>query len=72
VFSTSNTPRGGTSVNFTPKLGTGLTYQIREDSATRLQAGLRWHHISNARVAGDADNPSRDAAMIYVGLMLPF
>jgi hypothetical protein len=64
-------PDGGTSFDFLPRLGVGLTRQISDDG-TRLQVGLRWHHISNARINGDEDNPSRDGAMLYAGVMFPF
>jgi len=42
------------------------------DGGVRLQAGVRWAHISNARIKGDDDNPSRDSAMLYVALVFPF
>ena len=64
-------PAGGTSFNFMPQAGAGFTRRLNDDGL-RLQAGLRWHHISNARVTGDDDNPDRDAPMVYVGLIFPF
>jgi len=71
LFSTDDVPQGGTSFNFTPRVGGGFTYRIGDDQ-TRLQVGLRWHHISNARIRGDSDNPARDAVMLYAGIMVPF
>lgn len=70
LFSTDAVPHDGTHVNFTPRVGGGLTCAIGESA--RLQMGLRWHHISNARITGDRDNPARDAPMVYAGVMIPF
>jgi hypothetical protein len=63
-------PRGGTHQNFTPQLGVGLTYAIKQD--LHLMSGVRWQHISNATKTGSDRNPGFDAAMVYMGLMLPF
>ncbi len=59
-------PDGGTHWNFLPRAGGGVTYAITEDA--RLVAGLRWHHISNARISSNSSNPARDGLMVYVGL----
>lgn len=71
LFTTDDTPDGGTSFNFTPRVGGGFTYAL-DDEGTRLQVGLRWHHISNARIEGDSDNPARDGFVLYAGIMIPF
>jgi hypothetical protein len=71
LLSTEDTPAGGTQFNFTPRFGGGATYRL-DDAGTRLQVGARWHHISNARIHGDSENPSRDGVMAYVGVMIPF
>jgi hypothetical protein len=71
LFSTDNVPSGGTSFNFTPRAGVGFTRQLT-DSGLRLQVGLRWAHISNARLNSDSRNPSRDSAMLYAGLIFPY
>lgn len=71
LLATDNVPDGGTSLDFTPGAGMGITRRLN-DSGARLQAGLRWHHISNGRLNGDIRNPSRDAPHIYMGLQLPF
>jgi hypothetical protein len=71
LAATDNVPDGGTSLDFTPRAGVGLTHRIGHDGA-RLIAGLRWHHISNARFNGEDRNPSRDAPMIYVQMAVPF
>lgn len=72
LFSTSDVPEGGTSFNFTPRAGVGLTYQLTDTAPTRLQLGVRWHHVSNAHITGDTNNPSRDALMLSAGVLFPF
>ncbi len=72
LFATDEVPDGGTSFDFTPKIGGGFTYELDPESGARLQVGLRWHHISNARINGASNNPARDAAMIYAGIQFPF
>lgn len=67
----NSVPDGGTSFDFMPRIGAGLTRQITEDG-TRLEVGVRWHHVSNARIFGDSNNPARDAPMLYAGLIFPF
>ncbi len=71
LFSTDSVPEGGTHLNFTPRVGVGITHALG-DSGTRLQLGVRWHHISNARITGDRDNPARDAPLIYAAVIIPF
>jgi len=71
AFSTDDVPADGTSVNFTPRVGVGITKAL-DDSGTRLMVGVRWAHMSNARIFGDGDNPSRDSAMLYAGVIFPF
>lgn len=70
LLASSDVPEGGTSADFMPRAGVGFTYKLT-DSGTRLEAGLGWHHISNARVNGDDENPSRDLPMLHVGLVFP-
>lgn len=71
LFSTDDVPHRGTKFNFTPRVGGGLTCRLF-DTRARLEIGLRWHHVSNARLFGNDDNPGRDAAMIYAGVIFPF
>jgi len=71
LFTTDETPTLGSDVNFTPRIGTGMTYRL-DNAGNRLQVGLRWHHISNARIQGDSGNPARDGLMLYAGIMIPF
>ncbi len=69
LATTDDVPSNGTSLNFTPKAGMGVTYRPWLGEETRVQVGLRWHHVSNARVTGAEDNPARDAPALYVGLI---
>ena len=71
LYATGEVPSGGTRYNFTPRAGLGATWPIG-DGPARLDAGVRWQHLSNASTAGSDDNPSRDAAMVYLGVILPF
>ncbi|RMH12039.1 MAG: acyloxyacyl hydrolase [Planctomycetota bacterium] len=71
ALTSDDVPAGGTSANFTPRAGVGLTHAIGT-SANRLELGVRWHHISNARLTGDANNPDRDGIMGYAGISFPF
>lgn len=64
-------PDGGTDFNFMPQAGAGVTRRLN-DRGVRLQLGARWHHISNARIQGDDENPDRDSLMVYGGLIFPF
>jgi len=61
----------GTKFNFTPRLGGGFTRQLTDDGVL-LEVGLRWAHLSNARISGANDNPGRDSMMLYAGLIFPF
>lgn len=60
----------GTHFNFTLQGGMGVTYDLTE----RLMpmTGLRWFHISNARIQGKDHNVGFDSPMFYIGLILPF
>jgi len=66
-----NTPADGSSFNFLPRIGLGATFKL-DDAGDRLQIGVRYHHISNARLFGDGDNPARDSVMLYAGIIFPF
>jgi hypothetical protein len=70
LLASDTVPDRGTNFDFTPRLGVGVTYGVDED--TRLQFGFRWHHISNARIQGDASNPARDAPLLYFSLVRRF
>ncbi len=71
LFATDNVPDRGTSFDVTPRFGAGITRQIN-DEGWRLQLGVRWAHVSNARILGDASNPSRDGIMGYFAIVIPF
>lgn len=71
LVATDEVPDGGTAFDFTPRIGVGMTQAIGNGGA-RLIGGVRWHHISNARINGEEDNPSRDAPMVYVQVAVPF
>lgn len=68
--SVDDVPGGGTSFNFLPRAGGGVLIPLT-DSGTRLDVGVRWHHVSNASIFGTDDNPDRDGVMIYAGVMFP-
>ncbi len=70
LASSDDVPEGGTSFNLTPRAGVGATYALTE--SLRLVGGVRWHHISNARIEGEEANPDRDGVMIYGGVLVPF
>jgi lipid A 3-O-deacylase PagL len=66
LFAADDVPSGGSSVDFMPRAGVGVTHRINM-KGDRVEVGLRWHHVSNARVVGDANNPDRDGLMLYAG-----
>ena len=70
MVASDDTPDDGTSFNLMPRVGAGFTHAIGENGA-RLEIGVRWHHISNARITGDDHNPSRDSAALYAGFAIP-
>lgn len=68
-------PEGGSEFNFLPRIGGGATFALgpnENGQAPRLMVGARWHHISNARIRGDSDNPARDALAGYIAIVFPF
>ncbi len=65
-------PERGTSYDFTPQAGVGISYRINEHKDIWLLTGVRWHHISNANINGADQNPGRDSIMAYVGIDFPF
>lgn len=71
LLASDDVPSGGTSFNFMPRAGGGVTYRLN-DVGHRLELGVRWHHVSNARVTGDSNNPDRDGVMVYAGFSIPF
>lgn len=63
-------PSEGTHFNFRPQAGFGATLKLTDD--LYLIGGLKWFHISNARIEGVEHNPSYDSLMYYAGVMIPF
>lgn len=70
LLTTDDVPQDGTSINFTPRAGFGITKAISD--SWRIQAGARWSHISNGRIFGDDDNPASDGIMLFVGFTTNF
>jgi len=69
MLSTKGVPDGGGSrFNFTPELGLGVTYDVGRP--WRPVAGVRWHHVSNAK--SWRSNPGRDGFVVYAGISVPF
>ena len=56
--------------NFDIQAGVGATYRLHEQ--LMLKGGLRWHHLSNARVRGKSHNLGYDGPMLYLGTLRPF
>ena len=65
---TDPVPAGAAQLDFTPELGIGCSFEIRED--VRLLTGLRWFHISNGQTA--RSNPGVDMLSAYLGITMPF
>ena len=68
LLSVNDVPAHGSSFNFTPQVGAGVTVDLGGD--VRLIAGARWLHISNANLYDE--NPGRDSVMGYAGISFPF
>ena len=68
MFTGSNVPSAGSSVNFTPRIGVGASFEVASNA--RILTGIRWAHISNANV--DDNNDGRNSIQLYAGLSLPF
>lgn len=64
-------PDGGTGLDFAPRVGAGYTRRIADDG-TRLEVGVRWRHLSNGRIEGDARNPAVDSIQVFAGVIIPF
>jgi hypothetical protein len=68
-YSGSDIPANGSEFNFNPRAGAGFTVALDDSArAARLDIGLRWHHLSNARIFGGDRNEARDSVMIYAGV----
>lgn len=60
----------GTKFNFALQGGLGMSYNFTERLIPVV--GLRWFHISNARIQGEDRNVGFDAPMIYFGFIAPY
>jgi hypothetical protein len=70
-------PDGGTGFDFLPRVGIGFTKAFSdsvdgESRGPRWMVGVRYHHISNGRIASDSRNPARDAVCVYAAITFPF
>ena len=70
VFQQHPLAEEGLRFNFDLQPGAGASYQLNDRAL--LQGGLRWHHLSNARIRGKEHNPSYDGPMMYLQLTRPF
>jgi len=70
IQTSSSFPSDGTHFNFTPQVGVGMLYALKQD--IHLMGGLRWHHVSNAHLQGGDNNPGYDSAVVYAGLLFSF
>ncbi|MSR19046.1 MAG: acyloxyacyl hydrolase [Phycisphaerales bacterium] len=70
VFTGSDVPSGGATMNFTPQAGAGLTFAPDPSADWRIMAGVRWYHLSNARTG--SGNPGLNGVQCYAGITLPF
>jgi hypothetical protein len=70
LYAGSDVPLHGSHFNFTPQAGAGVSLLLNQASDTRLLAGVRWFHISNANVF-DA-NDGVDSLMVYAGINFAF
>lgn len=68
AYASTDLPPGTNRIKFSPQLGVGFTLAL--DEAIRLIGGVRWYHLSNARL-GDT-NDGFDAGMVYLGLSIGF
>ena len=75
LYTTDDVPFDGSSFNFTPQAGFGVTFDAcsclggwAQDA--RMMLGVRWHHISNASTYDE--NPGRDSVLLHFGLTWPY
>jgi hypothetical protein len=63
-------PTGGTHFNFMEDTGVGATYRL--DDGVYLMGGVRYFHVSNARIHGADRNPAINGLEGYFGVMFTF
>jgi hypothetical protein len=66
----ARTPPAGTYYNYMEVTGIGSTFQLKDN--LHLIGGVRYYHLSNARLEGPTRNPSINGMQGYLGLMLRF
>ena len=69
-YAEAEVPEGGTHFNYTPKLGGGATFGLRDD--LHLIGGVRFFHLSNGNLHGRDQNPSQDGVQYFVGVLWTF
>jgi len=67
---TRRVPDAGTYFNFVTRTGLGATFQLREH--LHLLGGVRYFHLSNARIEGSQRNPGINGVEGFLGLMWTF
>ena len=72
IYSDHQLPKdgGGTHWDFTPQIGLGATYELKED--LYLLGGVREFHASNGGLDGSDRHPGSNAIMGYLGVMWTF
>lgn len=66
-YANERTPPHGTYFNFMEEAGLGSTVYIKDN--LHLLTGVRFFHMSNARIDGPEHNPSLNAWQVYAGIM---
>ena len=64
---TRRVPQDGTCFNLTIHTGIGLERPLSDK--VDLIAGIRYFHLSNARIDGPSRNPSLNGPEVYIGLL---
>jgi len=67
-YADQRTPYYGTYFNFMEEAGVGSTFQLKDN--LHLLGGVRFYHLSNARLDGPEHNPSINAYQFYLGVII--
>ena len=70
VLASDRVPSGGTYFNFATRAGLGATYLLHDHFY--LLGGIRYFHLSNARIEGIQRNPSVNGLEGFLGVMWTF
>lgn len=70
VEATERVPARGTYFNFVTRTGIGSTYHLKDN--LYLISGVRYFHISNAKIEGRLRNPSINGLEGFAGVMWTF